>query len=156
MDEVCQISEELISAMEQEREQIGSVFVRMSKVLLEVYTAYCKNHNLATLALKKVCPQHSQHPIYTHTYTHKGIHTHTHMHSFTHSYINTHAHTSTHTHPFLLPRPHLRSTWKTLPLQPSCRSAWRWCEARPPLGTLALCSSNLSRGSCATTSSSHS
>ena len=55
IDEVCQISEELIAAME-EKEQIGSVFVRMSKVLLEVYTAYCKNHNLATLALKKVLP----------------------------------------------------------------------------------------------------
>ena len=56
IDEVCQISEELIAAMEEEKEQIGSVFVRMSKVLLEVYTAYCKSHNLATLALKKVLP----------------------------------------------------------------------------------------------------
>ena len=37
--EVCQISEELIAAMEEEKEQIGSVFVRMSKVLLKVYTA---------------------------------------------------------------------------------------------------------------------
>ena len=36
---VCQISEELIAAMEEEKEQIGSVFVRMSKVLLKVYTA---------------------------------------------------------------------------------------------------------------------
>ena len=34
----------------------------MSKVLLEVYTAYCKNHNLATLALKKVLPSPPSHP----------------------------------------------------------------------------------------------
>ena len=85
MDEVCQISEELISAMEQEREQIGSVFVRMSKVLLEVYTAYCKNHNLATLALKKVCPQHAQHPTYTHAYPHKAY---THIRTCTLSHTN--------------------------------------------------------------------
>lgn len=59
IDEVCQISEELIAVMEEEREQIGSVFVRMSKVLLEVYTGYCKNYNLATLALRKVCNMHT-------------------------------------------------------------------------------------------------
>ena len=66
IDEVCQMSEELLAAMEEEREQIGSVFVRMSKELLEVYTIYCKNYNLATLALRKVCthalPHNHMHP----------------------------------------------------------------------------------------------
>lgn len=97
IDEVCQISEELISAMEEEREQIGSVFVRMSKVLLEVYTAYCKNHNLATLALKKVCPQHSQHPTYAHIHTQR--HTHTYTHALFHTLIYKHTRTCTHLNP---------------------------------------------------------
>ena len=40
--------------------------MRMSKELLEVYTIYCKNYNLATLALRKVCthtlPYNHMHP----------------------------------------------------------------------------------------------
>ena len=65
--------------MEEEREQMGSVFVRMSKVLLEVYTIYCKNYNLATLALRKVCT-HALPPtcimhVRTHTCTHAHMYT---------------------------------------------------------------------------------
>ena len=45
------------------------------------------------------------------------------------------------THPFNPTPPshptHLYSIWKTLPLLPSCRSAWRRCEGRPLPGTLA-------------------
>ena len=54
MEDVHQASKQLIAEMEENREQLGKVFASTSKSLLVVYTVYCKNHNVATVALKRV------------------------------------------------------------------------------------------------------
>ena len=54
MEAVCEISAKLLETMEQDKEYLGRVFLYMSKFFFEVYTVYCKNHNLATICLRKV------------------------------------------------------------------------------------------------------
>ena len=54
MEDVHQTSKQLIAEMEENREQLGKVFASTSKSLLVVYTVYCKNHNVATVTLKRV------------------------------------------------------------------------------------------------------
>lgn len=53
MEDVWETSKHMLAEMEEHREHLGRVFSTSSKTLLTVYTVYCKNHNVATVTLKR-------------------------------------------------------------------------------------------------------